>query len=570
MDYSKFLFDKTITLRTKCSTLLQQSAPNICSHTNFDLSHTGFPFSDFTPVTPTEVRNLINSTDLKSSPVDVIPSLLIKSCINSFSVIISHLANLSFSQGHFPSKFKKAQITPLLKKPNLDPSDLSNYRPISNLSTVSKLLERLALNRLAPHLMSSNFNPFQSAYRKMHSTETALLRTVSDIHNHIDSGSSVLAVSLDLSAAFDTVPHFQLLNRMQTSFGITGSALSWLKSYLDDRTQFVCVGDKRSTPQKLITGVPQGSVLGPLLFSTFTSPVFPLISSFNLCHQQYADDTLIFGPINPSNVASSVNNIENCLSSLCLWLAHNGLSVNPTKSEAIIFSTRQRLQKLQLSGLTSVSVYGSPIPFSSTLTLLGVTLDPTLSFNNHCSKTMKSCLYHLRGIRHIRPLLSDSDAQLLACSFAQSRFDYCNSLLYGTSTTNIHRLQRLQNNLAKLTFSHERNVSHTKLLASHHWLPIASRIQYKVASITHSVLSCNQPSYLSDCLTLYNPGRTLRSSDAHLLVIPRTLLTLTKRSFKIASPTVWNSLPLHIRTTPSHALFCKHLKTELYRNTYTP
>jgi len=198
------------------------------------------------------------------------------------------------------------------------------------------------LSRLSPHLQSSiNFNSFQSAYRKKHSTETTLLKTLSDIYSDIDSGSSTLAVSLDLSAAFDTVCHSTLLHRLQTSFGISDTTLSWLKSYLSDRTQFVSVDGNNSSPLPLSSGVPQGSVLGPLLFSVYTSPVSKLITSFGLKHQQYADDTLIFGLISSSSYQSSLQNIENCLSSLCMWFNHNGLSVNPSKSDAILFSTQQ-------------------------------------------------------------------------------------------------------------------------------------------------------------------------------------------------------------------------------------
>jgi len=355
-DFSKFLHDKIAGLQLKCSSIIHRNVPG-CSFHDFNLPHAGPLFSQFTPVTPAEVLNLINSTDLKSSPTDTIPSTVIKSCATSFSVIIANLANLSFSQGFFSTKFKTAQITPLLKKPSLNPDDLSNYRPISNLSTLSKLLERLALTRLSPHLLTSpSFNPFQSAYRKMHSTETALLHTLSNIYSHIDSGSSVLAVSLDLSAAFDTVPHSTLLSRLQQNFGIHGLPLLWLKSYLADRSQFVLVDGHCSSNLPLSTGVPQGSVLGPLLFSVFTSPIHSLISSFGLNHQQYADDTFIYCPLPSIDYAASLSNFEHCLSTLCTWFADNGLSVNPSKSDAILFFHKTENSNVSRFRLTSLTL----------------------------------------------------------------------------------------------------------------------------------------------------------------------------------------------------------------------
>ena len=227
---SSFFHDKITTLHTNNSRLLTNTTFHPLSH---DLPYTGIPLGSFTPVTPSEVRRLLSSVTIKFSPHDFFPSSLIKSCPCSFSVIISNLANLSFSQGLFPTDYKTAQITPILKKPNLNPDDPANYRPISNLHTLSKILERLALTRLQPFIASSlNFNPLQSAYRRQHSTETFLVKTLSDIYKAIDSGSSTLLVALDLSAAFNTVPHDNLLQRLHHSFGITDTVLNWVKSYL--------------------------------------------------------------------------------------------------------------------------------------------------------------------------------------------------------------------------------------------------------------------------------------------------------------------------------------------------
>lgn len=344
--------------------------------------------------------------------------------------------------------------------------------------------------------------------------------------------------------------------------------MSWLNSFLQGRSQFVSVNGYSSTPSPVDVGVPQGSVLGPLLFSAYVSPLSYLLSSHGLNHQQYADDTLIYCPIPSVNHSSSVHNFEQCLFSLCHWLASNGLSVNPSKSEAILFSTRQRLLKLHSAGLTSVTVFDSSISLSDTITVLGVTLDSSLSFNKHCANITQSGLYHLRALRHIRPLLSEADAELLACSFVQTRLDYCNALLSNTSARNIKRLQRLQNSLAHITFNSNHATSSSSLLAKHHWLPISSRITYKICSITHSVLSTNQPRYLADILTNYNPPRSLRSSDAVLLTKPRTHLSLTDCSFSVSSPAAWNSLSPRLRTISCHATFCRNLKSELYPSSF--
>jgi len=208
-------------------------------------------------VTHAEVYKILTSVPPKSSSADLIPPSLIKSCPGVFSELISVLANLSFSEGCFPTLFKNAVVVPLLKKPSLDKSVPSSYRPISNLNYISKILERLFLTRIQSHVFSSpNFNRHQSAHRRNYSTETALLFTTNDFFQSSDTGKFTLLISLDLSAAFDTIDHSILLSRLYTSFGLTGTVYSWLKSYLTDRSQSVHIGQHSSTPTLCTSGVP--------------------------------------------------------------------------------------------------------------------------------------------------------------------------------------------------------------------------------------------------------------------------------------------------------------------------
>jgi len=289
--------------------------------------------------------------------------------------LIATLANLSFSEGSFPTSLKQAHVTPLLKKPGLSTDDPSNYRPISNLNYISKVLERLFLPRFQSHVTNCpNFNSFQSAYRRHHSTETALLCTLDNIYHNSARGCATALISLDLSAAFDTIDHSILINRLHSSFGVSGLALSWISSYLTNRTQIVRIGNSSSDVIPLSTGVPQGSVLGPLLFSIYTSPVAHIASAHNVPQQQYADDTQLYVAISAASASSAINNLESCLLSLHSWYLHNGLAVNPDKSEAIIFGTSHAVTHAVPSS-HSINVAGSSISFSNHIKLLGVTLD---------------------------------------------------------------------------------------------------------------------------------------------------------------------------------------------------
>ncbi len=207
----------------------------------------GEPLDKIAPFDSLFVSRVINSIKPKGSSVDFVPTALIKTCHTVFSEIICTLANMSFAEGVFPDIFKSAAVTPLLKKQGLDRSVPENFRPVSNLNNISKILEKLFATVFQPHIFGCPaFNPLQSAYRPGFSTETALLLTLDNIYRTSDRGLPTLLVSLDLSAAFDTIDHLVLLNRLCHSFGVSGTALNWLSSYRNNPTQFVCIGNEMS------------------------------------------------------------------------------------------------------------------------------------------------------------------------------------------------------------------------------------------------------------------------------------------------------------------------------------
>ena len=472
---------------------------------------------------------------------------------------------MSFAEGVFPSTFRSAVVTPLIKKPGLDTDCPSNYRPISNLNNISKILERLFLARLQPHVIATpNFNQLQSAYRPHYSTETALVLTLNNIYNSADNSKPTLLVSLDLSAAFDTIDHSILLNRLQASFGVTGYTLSWLSSYLSNRSQTVRIGQSTSASTLLESGVPQGSVLGPILFSLYVSPIGQLVSSFGIEHQQYADDTQLYISLCSSNHTSGITKLESCLTSLNSWFHLNGLCLNPTKSDAILFGTHQRLSRFP--PVPAVNIAGSIITLSDKITTLGVTLDSTLTFKQHVSSVCKSANYHLRALRHIRPVLTDEMAMSIAVALIQSRLDYANSILYHTAASNITKLQRIQNTAAHLVLPYS-HLSANDTLTQLHWLPISRRIEFKLATITYKLLNTEQPSYLRSLIHYDNPVRQLRSSVQRRLHVPAVKTTIGDRAFSSASPNVWNSLPLSIRLAPSLLSFKNKLKTFYFNST---
>ena len=231
-------------------------------------------FSSLESVTVSEIVTLIKDCTSKSSTRDPIPTSLLKRFAVYLAVPITSIVNMSLSCGVFPDEMKLAYVTPLLKKPNLCHENLNNYRPVSLLSFLSKLVERVVCKQLSNHLSLHNlYVPVQSAYRPNHSTETAQLKVVNDLLLSIDSGDAAILALLDQSSAFDTIDHSILLKRLTALFGISGTVHSWFTSYLTGRFQSVCISGVTSTAVLLLFGVPHGSVLGPILFTLYNSPI---------------------------------------------------------------------------------------------------------------------------------------------------------------------------------------------------------------------------------------------------------------------------------------------------------
>jgi hypothetical protein len=518
--------------------------------------------SEFSTVSQAEVRKAILSSSNSTCMLDIIPTSLVKSCLDALLPAITTLLNLSISESTVPDDFKTAIVTPLIKKHSLPKDDLSSYRPISNLNFLSKILERVIYNRLLLHLeLFPSFSSFQSAYRKHHSVETALLRIQNDLLLAADRKHISALVLLDLSAAFDTVDHEILLQRLSLNFGIQNSALNFLRSYLIGRSQCIKIDSNLSDKVGITTGVPQGSVLGPLLFSLYTTPLTYQLDASNLSYHLYADDTQLYVSFGAKDCSQALSILSNTLDSVHAWLSRNYLSLNPSKTEFLIIGTTQQRAKLTLK---SFSFSGNSIVSSSSVRNLGVIFEEDLSLNKQITQVCKSCHYLIRQFRTIRPLLDHDSAVLLANALVSTRLDFCNSLYSGLPKKSLNQLQLVQNSLARFIYSSRKFDRVTPLLHQLHWLPVEQRISYKVALLTFKTLQTNSPKYLSDFLVQYKPMRSLRSDRENYLVVPRVCSVAGRRSFSYVAPTLWNSLPSSVRHASSLSSFRSQLKTYLY------
>jgi hypothetical protein len=373
---------------------------------------------------------------------------------------------------------------------------------------------------------------------------------------------------LDLSAAFDTVDHPTLLRRLEVTYGIHGSALSWFASYLSDRTQYVRVGTTSSRPTRLRFGVPQGSVLGPILFLLYTADLIGLIERHGLRPHLYADDTQVYGFCHPLEATSLQNQIVACVEDIAAWTTANRLQLNAAKTEVLWCCSRRRMHQLPTQPLV---VRGGVVTPASVVRDLGVWIDSGMTMSSHVTKTAAGCFAVLRQLRGVRRSLSRESLTSLVVALVLSRLDYCNAVLAGLPENQLDRLQSVLKAAARLIFSARRYDHITPLLEQLHWLPVHERIAYKLCVLAYRCLSGTAPDYLACDLQPVSgveSRRRLRSATTATLLVPRTRTTLGDRSFAVAAARAWNALPSGVTSAPSLTAFRRSLKTHLFRRVY--
>ncbi|KAI2665842.1 RNA-directed DNA polymerase from mobile element jockey [Labeo rohita] len=334
--FNSFFIDKISKIRSSCTAANTVTDPAVCNIYSVGFSH-------FEPVSLSELSKVTQALRPSECPHDSLPPKLLKSVFESVGPCILKLINSSLNSGCVPEVFKYAVVQPLLKKHNLDPSVLSNYRPISKLPFLSKVLEKVVFSQLQFYLDSNKITEkFQSDFKLCHSTETALLKIFNDLLLMADSGQAAVMVLLDLTAAFDTVDHEILLSRMEFCVRVKDTVLKWFRSYLAGRKFSVSFGPFSSAKAPLTCGVPQGSVLGPVLFSPYMLPLGSILRKYDISFHCFADDVQIYMPLKSEN--SSTQSLQSCLQEVKDWLKLNFLNLNESKTEIVMFgSSKQTL-----------------------------------------------------------------------------------------------------------------------------------------------------------------------------------------------------------------------------------
>ena len=407
------------------------------------------------------------------------------------------------------------------------------------------------------------FEIHQSAYRKCHNTETALVKITNDLLLSADSKKISVLALLDLSAAFDTLDHIILLNRLK-SFGFSGTVLNWFKSYLEERTQCVKINDLFSDDVSLPFGVPQGSVLGPLLYTLYTIPLGRIIQKHNLNYHFYADDTQLYLSIEPHDVNDLIFSVEKCIEEVKSWMEVNKLKLNDDKTEVVLINPKKYAIEND-----HLFIGEEKVEFANSAKNLGVIIDENLNMNCHVTNISRAIYLEIRKLKHMSKFVNESSLKTLATSFVLSRLDYCNALFKNMNNYQFDKLQKLQNFAAKVVLGKSLYDHVTPCLIELHWLPVKFRVDYKIAVLTFKCLNGLAPPYLSCLIELYIPSRSLRSASQNLLKTKVTKFkSLGDKCFSFTAPCVWNQLPFELRAEKSFEIFKKKLKTHYFKEAF--
>ena len=522
----------------------------------------------FAPITADELKKIITDMGKKTCCLDPMPTSILLQCIDELLPSILYIVNESLQKGIFPDQLKDAAVRPSLKKHNLDSDELKSYRPISNLSFLSKIIEKCVHIQLTKYLDENNLHAkHQSGYRVHHSCESAITKIHNDLLIMVDKRDHAVLLLLDLSAAFDTLNHSLLITKLKRNFNLKGNVLKWLESYLQGRSMTIKVNRATSGKCVLTIGVPQGSILGPLLFILYTAELESIARKHGFSIHLYADDTQIYMAFDPKDTTKPYeSSLRACLEEITQWMYTNYLKLNEEKTELIEI----RPSTHSTSSITSIKYNVQNIEPSPYGKSLGIIFDSSISMKKQVNDVSKTCYMNLRNIGRIGNKLQHSLKVQLVHSLILSRIDYCNSIYCNMPENCTSKLQKIQNAAVRFIyglFGKKKQQHISPYLKKLHFLPVFFRLKYKIALMCHKCVNNIAPPYLSDLITMKKyTEKDLRSDNDFFLLChpPKPNYEKTRCAFIYSAPQIWNDLPYNIRSTPNTISFKNELKTHFF------
>jgi len=522
----------------------------------------GSQFS-FTPVTEADVKRAIARTTSNAVGADNIPISFIKDTLSVTLPVITHIFNKSLSTSVFPSIWKSAIVLPLQK--NSSPQSPADYRPISILPALSKCLERIVHEQIMNYIETNVIvSIFQSGFRSRHSTASALLKVTEDIRAAMDNKLATLLTLFDFSKAFDCVYRPLLLIKLK-SMGFSQGCVDWVASYLTDRRQCVKAGDRVSRWRSVTRGVPQGSVLGPLLFILYIDDITKILK-YSMCHL-YADDFQIYRHFCISDFEDCVAKTNYDIKTITSWAFKHGLKLNETKTQAMVVGHSRLLNGVDFNTVPKLQLNGKQLEYCDKVKNLGLIMNKNLNWTEHVNGTCNRVFAGIHSLKRFSHCFPFDTKVMLVKALVFPHFDYCDVVINDMTVELSDRLQRAQNYCIRYIFNLRRTDHVTPSFDQLSLLKLGERRKHHILNLLHSVINTNTPRYLSERFNFISEisERNTRHGSS-LLVIPTHRTEMFSKSYTVTACRLWNSLPTVIKNIDKRARFGAELNEWLLRD----
>jgi hypothetical protein len=506
---------------------ITKPAPN--SDLNFNVPcRNDVPEFTFSVVDHVDVYEAVNAVKSNAAGCDEIPLSIIKLLLPVILPILVHIYNYIFACCEYPRQWKSAIVLPIPKVSN--PSGHSDFRPISLLSCLSKVFEVMMAKQINKHIREHNLlSDYQSGFRKFHSTTTAILKVTEDIRSNLEEGCATVLVLLDFSQAFDKVVHELLLLKLKNKFRFSTDSNALMNSYLTGRTQFVRSGENDSSSQNVLCGVPQGSVLGPLLYVSYSNDVGCVIQicSFHM----YADDLQLYRSSSVENLQQCYEEINEDLKRIYEWSNENGLKLNPKKSQVLVINRSKKLisQPKLFVGQDTIKIVNKVVD-------LGFVINDKLTPVDHCNKICQKTYYVLRSIIPHASCTPLPVRKKLITSLVKTHFDYGNIVYSTYDCASKRKLQKAYNACLRYVYKRGRRDSLQDLQCCLWGLTPENSAKLQLLLFLFKLIHVHHPSYL---YTLFTFASSVRMRN---FILPINHTLAKSQSFSVVAAKAWNQL----------------------------
>ena len=497
-----------------------------------------------------DIEKIIDSLpNKKSSGIDEVNTELIKLAKHMISPSLTYILNLCIENNYFPTILKTAKVIPLKKVKS--PTSINEYRPIALLPIISKILEKHIQGHLMSFLEKRNLiHIFQSGFRETHSCSTALTYLTDCWLKAINNSEISGAVFLDFSKAFDMINHNILLEKLPLYIGKT--SLDLFKSFLNNRTQQVYINGTFSKPGNVEYGVPQGSILGPILFLLYINDLPLCLTSSNIqCHMLADDTTLNFKDKSIDKIQAS---LQTSLNEINIWCKNNHMVINTSKTKSMVITTQQKHSRSQLK--LQLKIGNNQIDQVNQHKLLGVTIDESLKWNIHINNIAKKISKTLYLLYRLKNVIDTQTKLLFFNAFIKCHIDYCSNSWGNADRTCLKKLDSLHRRSIKLIQSENKTSSTLEKMNELHVLTLENQIKFNKGILIHKTLANVTPKYLTSSIS-QSQIRPTR------LIVPQSRVNIYQKSFSYSATKLWNSMPSNIIKNRSLFLFKKSFRNHL-------